>query len=91
MTKSFAAFSLSRSLIREFMGSHDSLSDKQATDLATRALDIFDLRTGLRRKYFKLMSDEVSPVIAVQFLQLQSQFETMGDLEMSGAVPLAGH
>jgi hypothetical protein len=76
-------------VLDEFDGVHEKLTSEQATDLAERALAIDVSRTELHRKYFDLMSEKVSPVVAVQFLQLQSQFETMADMEIASRVPLA--
>jgi len=48
-------------------------------------------RAALHKKYFDLMVERVNPVVAAQFLQLQRQFETMGDLKLATYVPLAGY
>ena len=45
---------------------------------------------ALLRKYFDLMAAQVSPVAAGQFLQIERQFETMADLKVATAMPLAG-
>jgi hypothetical protein len=76
-------------LLREFSAVHDKLTAEKATALAERALDLDDQRSALHRKYFRLISEKVSPIVAVQFLQLQSQFETMADLKIATNVPLA--
>jgi hypothetical protein len=84
-----AIFDARFALLREFSGVHDKLTDEKAAELAGRALDLDEKRSALHRKYFRLMSEQVSPVVAVQFLQLQSQFETMADLKLATNVPLA--
>jgi len=76
-------------VLEEFDGIHDALTPEKAKELAGKALDLDARRTALHRKYFELMSEKVSPVAAVQFLQLQSQFETMADMEIASRVPLA--
>ena len=63
---------------------------EQAKDLGARSLKVDDERNALRRKYFDLMSQKVSPLAAGQFLQLERQFETMMDLKVQSVVPLAG-
>ena len=78
-----------RALIGEFVAAHDKLTAAQAENLADRVLDLDSARNEVRRKYFKRMSKEVSPVAAAQFLQIQWQFETMGDLKLQTAMPLA--
>jgi hypothetical protein len=84
-----ALFDARLEVLREFSAIHDKLTDEKATELAERALDIGDERTALQRKYFRLISEKVSPIVAVQFLQLQGQFETMADLKLATNVPLA--
>ena len=81
---------LRRSMLEDFFKVRDKLTVEKAEELADRALDLDTQRNEVRRKYFKRMAHEVSPIAAAQFLQLQGQFETMGDLKLAGAMPLAG-
>jgi len=76
-------------LLRDFDAVHDKLNAATANELAERALALDNQRTELHRKYFKLMSEKISPVVAVQYLQLQGQFETMADMKIATHVPLA--
>ena len=84
-----ALFDARLKVLREFSAIHDKLTDEKATELAEQALDLGEARSALHRKYFRLISEKVSPIVAVQFLQLQSQFETMADLKIATNVPLA--
>jgi hypothetical protein len=84
-----ALFDARFEVLQEFSAIHDKLNAEKANELAERALDLSDKRTVLHRKYFRLMAEKVSPVVAVQFLQLQGQFETMADLKLATNVPLA--
>ena len=79
-----------KALVEEFVAVRAKLTAEQAESLADRVLDLDNARNEVRRKYFKRMAKEVSPVAAAQFLQLQGQFETMGDLKLASAMPLAG-
>jgi len=76
-------------LMRKYGEHHETLTDEQATGLAEKFLALDDERTALRRKYLKQISADVSPIVAVQFLQLQRQFETMADLKVATHAPLA--
>jgi len=78
-------------MLESFIEVKDELTSETATALAERALSLADQRNQVRSKYFKIMSEKVSPVAAVQFLQLETQFETMADLKLATAVPLAGY
>jgi hypothetical protein len=78
-----------KTLMREYWKDHNNLTAEQANDLADRSFLLDDERNALRRKYFERISADVSPIVAVQFLQLQRQFETMADLKIATYAPLA--
>lgn len=78
-------------LLKEYLAVHKELTAAKATDLATRTIALDDQRNALRKTYFERMSKELSPVIAVQFMQLQRQFETMADLKVATIMPVAGY
>jgi hypothetical protein len=74
---------------QKYMKHHADLTAEQATGLAQKFLALDDERNALRRKYFEKIAADVSPIVAVQFLQLQRQFETMADLKVATNAPLA--
>jgi len=76
-------------VLTEFDSVHDRLTPTLARELADRALATGEKRSKLHRTYFDRISKEVSPIVAVQFLQLQGQFETMFDMKLATTVPLA--
>ncbi len=76
--------------LREFAKVYKTITPEQAKDLGARSLKLDEERNALRRKYFDLMSEKVSPLAAGQFLQLERQFETMMDFKVQSVVPLAG-
>ena len=78
-----------RELLREWGEIYNELEPAKANSLAERFFALDARRNELHRKYFYLMSADVSVVDAVQFLQLNSQFETMGDVKLATYVPLA--
>ena len=78
-----------RQLIREFSEVYDKLTAESAADIGTRFFDLARERLALQEKYLKQISDEVSPVIAVQFVQLQRRFETQLMIERMKYSPLA--
>ena len=79
-----------RALLHEFLAERKNLSPEKAKDLAARSLELDSKRNAMRRKYFDLMAAQVSPIAAAQFLQVAWQFETMSDLKLATAMPLAG-
>ena len=76
-------------LLLEYRQIHKKLTSDKASDLADRFFSVKEQRIALHRKYLKLMSEKVSTVAAVQFLQIQYRFETMADLKAATYVPLA--
>jgi hypothetical protein len=78
-----------KSLLQEWGEVYNRLTDAKAKELAGRLFELNDARSALRKKYFDQMSAEVSVVAAVQFLQLETQFETMADLQLATYVPVA--
>jgi len=76
-------------LMTEFGKASDKLTPDQARSFADRFFKLEDERSAVRRKYYDRIAQEISPVVAVQFMQLQRQFETMGDLKLASVAPLA--
>ena len=76
-------------LSRDYMKVHTQLTAEKSTELFDSFCKLDEDRMALRKKYFGLMSKQVSPIVAVQFVQLERQFETMGDLKLATQMPLA--
>ncbi len=76
-------------LMTEFGKVSDKLTPDQARQFASSFFKLEDDRSALRRKYYDRVAQEISPVVAVQFTQLERQFETMGDLKLATVAPLA--
>jgi hypothetical protein len=79
------------SVAREYAQVYRNLNPEQAGDLAGRTLSLEEKRSTLRRKYYDLMAKQVSPVAAVQFLQLQRRFDSMLDVKAATVIPIAGY
>jgi hypothetical protein len=88
-TKLRAIYDDRLALIREFSEVHDKLNTDVAKKMISRALELDRARTDLHEEYFGKMATEVSPVIAVLWIQLQTQFEGMADVKLGEGVPLA--
>lgn len=78
-----------RALLKEWGKVYQNLTAEKAKDLAGRLFRIEDSRLALRHTYFDKISAAVSPVVAAQFLQIETQFETMGDVQLATYVPVA--
>ena len=78
-----------QNLSREFRQSFGKLTAETASVIAERFFNLERERLSLQQSYFQRISESVSPVIAVQFIQLQRQFETELRMEQLKAAPLA--
>jgi hypothetical protein len=76
-------------LIREFLSRSESgkLTDKDATEIVSRWFPNLEDRTAVWKKYHKKISKAVSPVRAVQFLQLEYELTLFVDLAISSEIP----
>ena len=78
-----------RQVVREFSEIYDKLTAESAEAIGQKFFDLEREHLELQQKYLKRISDAVSPVIAVQFIQLQRQFETELAMERMKYSPLA--
>ena len=78
-----------RALIRDFAKVHDKLTEESASDIGQRFFDLERERLALQEKYLKLVSQQVSPVTAVLYIQLQRRFEAQLETERMKYSPLA--
>ena len=76
-------------LSREFSEVFDKLTDQLAADLGKRLFGLDKEKLELQEKYLKQISEEISPVIAVQFIQLERRFESQIENEFMKYAPLA--
>jgi hypothetical protein len=78
-----------RALLEEFGSVHDQLTPTQAESLGDRFFRLEKRSLGLQEKYYRRISDEVSTIIAVQFLQIQRQYDTLGAMKLASRTPIA--
>ena len=76
------------SLIRKHVGNFDSLSDKQAEQLANDVFDLEAKRLKLKRTWFKRFAKVIPAKKAAQFFQLENQLNAALDLRVAAALPL---
>jgi hypothetical protein len=74
--------------IVQFAREYGTMTDAQATTLATKAFDLEEKRTALKRKYFKKFSKVVPAVKAARFFQIENQLNMALDLRVAGCLPL---
>jgi hypothetical protein len=72
----------------QFIKDYNTMSDTQATALATQAFNLEEKRTALKRKYFKQFSRVIPAVKAARFFQIENQLNMALDLRVAGSLPL---
>jgi Spy/CpxP family protein refolding chaperone len=78
-----------RALIREFAEVYDKLDASTAEGIGKRFFELQRERLEIQERYLRRISDEVSPVVAVLFIQLQRRFEAQLETERMKYSPLA--
>ena len=79
-------------LIREFM-THSragTLDDQNSRAMATQWLQNVQDRLDLWKKYHQQISEDVSPMRAAQFLQVENQMAIFVDLNIASEMPVVG-
>ncbi|MDX2512596.1 MAG: hypothetical protein QNK25_11155 [Desulfobacterales bacterium] len=77
-------------LIERIVAAHQSkvLEDLEAKGMAAEWLTQETDRLGLLKKYHVLIADELSPLHAIQFLQIEHRVNTVIDLMIASELPL---
>jgi hypothetical protein len=75
-------------LIKNYAEHYDTLDEKTAHDIATKALDIESRRTALRKKYFGKIEKATSSRVAARFFQVDNQLTMLVDLQVAAALPI---
>lgn len=76
------------SKIKFFADNYDSMTDDKADMLAKEVFNMERDRTKLREKYYKKMAKALNSVLAVRFVQVDRQINTLLDMEIMQQVPL---
>ncbi|HEU5072024.1 MAG TPA: hypothetical protein VFV96_16595 [Verrucomicrobiae bacterium] len=76
------------SLLNDYVGTYQNLTDAQASALAKKSFDLEEKRTDLKRKYFKRFCKVVPAKKAAQFFQIENQINAALDLQLAASLPL---
>ena len=76
------------SLLNDYVGTYQNLTDAQAGALAKKSFDLEEKRTDLKRKYFKKFCQVVPARKAAQFFQIENQINAALDLQLAASLPL---
>jgi hypothetical protein len=75
-------------LIIRYAKNYQTMTDKEAGELANGSFDLEEKKTDLKRKYFKKFSKVMPATKAARFFQLESQLNMALDLQVAAALPL---
>ena len=75
-------------LIGDYASHYWDMTEEKAKELASRALTLEAERTALKKKYVEKIEAALSAVIAARFLQVESQINTLLDLQIAERLPL---
>ena len=75
-------------VLNEYVGSYQTMTDKQATALANKVFAWEEKRTALKRTWFKKFCKVVPPKKAAQFFQIENQLNAALDLRLAASLPL---
>ncbi len=75
-------------LIARYSKNYETLTEKEAAELANASFDIEGKKTDLKRKYFKKFQKAIPATKAARFFQLENQVNLAIDLQVAAALPL---
>ena len=64
------------------------MNGQTARSLGDRLLALESRRTAVRQRYFHRIADEISPIVAARFLQVDNQIQLLLDLQIASEIPL---
>jgi transcriptional regulator of heat shock response len=74
--------------IRMYADNYSSLSDENATKIATGMMDVQARRLDLQKQYFQRFSQTLTPKDAARWLQIEAQIEKLVDLQILASLPI---
>src|SRR6516164_7514899 len=77
------------SLIKEYANGFGTLSDDQALSLIKRSLSLDDQVAQLRSKYVPIMNQVLPGTKTATFFQMDRYINSLIDVQLAGAIPLA--
>jgi len=74
-------------LIKEYAENYDSMTDKVAKDIVGKAIKLREKRLSLEKKYYRKFSNDLDPITAAKFYQINRELTTMMDIQVSSGLP----
>lgn len=77
-------------LIKDYAENFESMTDKKATELMSRNLDMKTEENNLNIIYFRKFSGVIAPARAAKFMQVMNQIDLILDVQIASQIPLIG-
>ncbi len=74
--------------IKNYAENYEKMTEDKAKEIGETALKIDEKRIKVEQKYLKKISKEISPIIAVRFLQINRQISFLVRLQINAQLPL---
>jgi hypothetical protein len=75
-------------IVGDYAAAFQTMTDRQAADLARKVFDFESKRVKLKRTWFKKFAKVVPAKKAAQFFQIENQLNAALDLQFAAAIPL---
>jgi hypothetical protein len=76
------------SVFQEYAQNFMSMTDQKADELAQKVIALDDQRLALRKKYYQLMKAALPTVLVVRFFHVESQIQSLMDLQIDSSLPI---
>lgn len=76
-------------IVKEYAVNNATLTDAKALELAARTLDFQEKRVALRKAYMEELKKILPGIQVARLIQLETQTDTLIDLEVASQMPLA--
>ena len=77
-------------LLKQYADNYESLTDEQAKEWTNEVFKMQKKEIEIKKKYYKRMSKELSPLTALRFIQLEEYFRTMISASILENIPFVG-
>jgi hypothetical protein len=74
--------------IERYAEVYTRITDADAHELATQALELESRRADLKKKYYARLKSALSPVRAARALQIENQIQALVDLQVAASLPV---
>ena len=75
-------------LIADYSEAYTRLTDAQADDLATKALDLEARRTALKQKYYTNLKAALPARVALKVVYIEQQLDLLVNLQIAASLPV---